>query len=1108
VPAGEPVALSASADSGLAVSFTSTTPQVCTVSGSTVLTLAADHGPCTITASQNGNATYAPAEAEQSFPVTTGQQPQTVTFTLPPKLVQNGVPVRVPVGQPVALSASASSGLAVSFTSTTPQVCTVSGSTVLTLAAGDRPCTITASQNGNATYAPSEAGQSFPVTTGDKGQTIAFTPQEVKQAVPVGEPVTLSASASSGLPVSFTAFPSRVCTVSGSTVLTLATGGCTITAFQNGSVSYSAVSSQGPAFKVIRAGQTIIFDQPPDAKVGDRVTLVASATSGLPVSFTSTTHVCTVSQSIATAVTAGTCTIIASQRGDDNYLPAREAQSFQVKKGQTITFGQPPDAKIGDQVTLPASATSGLPVSLTSTTPHVCTVSGSPTTTAATATAVAAGTCTIIASQAGDENYVAADNVQHSFQVKKPQTITFDQPKDVKVGDRVTLPASATSGLPVSLTSTTPHVCTVSEATATVVSIATAVAAGTCTIIASQAGNASYAAAHDAQHSFQVTRADQTITFDQPPDAKVGERVTLSASASSRLPVSFTSGTPGVCTVSGSTVTAVAAGPCAITAAQAGDENYAPAKDVQHSFRVTRAPRQSQTIDFPQPADTTAKQQVTLSASATSGLPVSFASTTLAVCTVAGSTVTTVIPGTCTITASQAGDDRYARAPDAQHSFQVGPGTNPQTIDFAQPPDTAAGQQVTLSASASSGLPVSFTSTSPSVCAVSGSTITTATTGICTITASQSGNATYGAATSVQHSFQVGPGKATQTIDFAQPPDTAAGQRVALSASASSGLPVSFTSTPPSVCAVSGSTVTTATTGTCTITASQDGSDSYAAAPQVHHSFQVTPPARKSQTITFASPPSTTVGGPVALSASASSGLAVSFTSGTPGVCTVSGSTVTTATTGTCMITASQGGSASYAAADDVTQSFQVNPAVQVNPPGQKPQTITFNEPPEATAGVPVGEPVTLSASTSSGLPVSFTSGTPPVCTVSGSTVTTVAVGACMITASQGGSASYAAADDVTQSFQVNPVSSKGPGALVFLLAAATMAAAGISLAVRRLRLRSRQSLTHAPDVQTEPDPGPPGQVTVRNTGTAATHTVRIEPNPGASTTTIEEVRP
>jgi len=119
-----------------------------------------------------------------------------------------------------------------------------------------------------------------------------------------------------------------------------------------------------------------------------------------------------------------------------------------------------------------------------------------------------------------------------------------------------------------------------------------------------------------------------------------------------------------------------------------------------------------------------------------------------------------------------------------------------------------------------------------------------------------------------------------------------------------------------------------------------------------------------------------------------------------------------------------------------------------------------------------------------------------------------LAAGACTITASQDGSADYAAARAVAQSFQVNPASSKGLGALVFLLAAATMAAAGVTLAVRRLRLRSHPPPAHAPDVRAVPDTGPPGQVSVRNTGTAATHTVRIEPSPGASTTTIEEVRP
>jgi hypothetical protein len=230
----------------------------------------------------------------------------------------------------------------------------------------------------------------------------------------------------------------------------------------------------------------------------------------------------------------------------------------------------------------------------------------------------------------------------------------------------------------------------------------------------------------------------------------------------------------------------------------------------------------------------------------------------------------------------------------------------------------------------------------------------------------------------------------------------------------------------------------------------------------------------------------------------------VSFASSTPAVCTVSGSTATPVAAGTCAITASQSGNASYAPAQDVTQSFQVNPPGPPVHTGHRPQTITFDPPSQAKAG----DPVNLSAAASSGLPVAFTSDTPPVCTVSGSTVITMAAGACTVTASQDGSADYAAAPIQTRSFQVDPASSTWTGPLVFLLAGAVMTAAGVAAGVRRLRLRSRRALVRAPSVRAVPEPGPPGQVDVQNTGPAATRTVRIESSPGTSITTIEEARP
>jgi len=85
------------------------------------------------------------------------------------------------------------------------------------------------------------------------------------------------------------------------------------------------------------------------------------------------------------------------------------------------------------------------------------------------------------------------------------------------------------------------------------------------------------------------------------------------------------------------------------------------------------------------------------------------------------------------------------------------------------------------------------------------------------------------------------------------------------------------------------------------------------------------------QSITFANPGTQTVGVPLTLSAEASSGAPVTLTSATPGVCTVSGTTVTFVTAGTCTIDASQSGNSTYAAASQVAQSFTVNPAIGPN---------------------------------------------------------------------------------------------------------------------------------------------------------------------------------
>src|ERR1039457_4579835 len=107
------------------------------------------------------------------------------------------------------------------------------------------------------------------------------------------------------------------------------------------------------------------------------------------------------------------------------------AQQQQAPQQQTITFDTIAAQVAGGSVTLSAKATSGLPVSFASSTPAVCTVSGT------TATLLSAGPCTIQASQAGNTQYAAAPPVPVKFTVDPiPQTITFTAIPAQVVGDR------------------------------------------------------------------------------------------------------------------------------------------------------------------------------------------------------------------------------------------------------------------------------------------------------------------------------------------------------------------------------------------------------------------------------------------------------------------------------------------------------------------------------------------------------------------------------------------------------------------------------------------------------------------------------------------------
>ena len=375
-------------------------------------------------------------------------------------------------------------------------------------------------------------------------------------------------------------------------------------------------------------------------------------------------------------------------------------------------------------------------------------------------------------------------------------------------------------------------------------------------------------------------------------------------------------------------------------------------------------------------------------------------------------------------------DGRAVGPPNTSSPSQSGRPSNSsaasitQAISFtSSPPSPAvAGGTYTVKATGGgSGHPVAFSidSASSSVCSISGSTVTFKSPGTCVIDANQAGGAGYQAAPLAQQIVRVG-ALTGQVISFTSSPPSpaiAGGTYTVTATGGGSGNPVAFSidSTSGSVCSISGSTVTFSNPGTCVIDANQAGGAGYQAAPLAQQIVRVG--ALTGQVISFtSSPPSPAiVGGTYTVTArGGGSGNRVTFSisPASGSVCSISGSTVTFKSPGTCVIDANQAGDAGYQAAPPAQQTVKVSASIA--------QVITFTSAPPSPAlaggtyavtarGGGSGNQVTLSIDPASG----------SVCSISGSTVTFDNPGTCVIDANQAGGAGYQAAPQAQQTVTV-----------------------------------------------------------------------------------------
>jgi hypothetical protein len=136
---------------GVYVMPQATTPTVCIASGFYVQIVGG--GTCTLTYQSEANTSFFASDLYKvSFEVT--RDPQTITFA-PTTTVNIAT-------KSLALTATASSGGAVTYSTTSPDNCSISGSTLNLLKAGN--CVVTATQSGTSTLAPVTASATIILT--------------------------------------------------------------------------------------------------------------------------------------------------------------------------------------------------------------------------------------------------------------------------------------------------------------------------------------------------------------------------------------------------------------------------------------------------------------------------------------------------------------------------------------------------------------------------------------------------------------------------------------------------------------------------------------------------------------------------------------------------------------------------------------------------------------------------------------------------------------------------------------------------------------------------------------------------------------------------------
>ena len=843
---GAPTTLTATASSGLSVTYQaspSTVCQIVEVNGKVAVTHvlpipAASASSCQVTASQIGDSAWSVA-TPQTRTITFMKEATVITSTLSGAISVSGSKLSIKVAssnQPL-LNEFQGGETAVVISSITPKVCAIADTQFVGTADTHTSTTVKGIWNGTCQLTISFAGYRY-----WQASTLTFTstvsgimtpqpganaPQTITFTLPTsrffgGALTPLTATSSSGLPVTYSTTTPTVCkieVVETATLLsyvtplpTTNTASCSVQASQSGNSQYAPATAlvrsmtwakENTALRANWSGPITVAGTDLSINVVSisQPLLNESIAGTAPLTFTSKTPtVCVVgnptyfgmtsvhTKAIVKAVYNGTCQIEVAFAGNAYWLPVTSISLLSVSgittpqpganAAQTINFAQPANSGSDKNVALTATASSGLAVIITSLTPAICSVqqdsAGKYSVSAATGITGDLNACQLKASQPGDDRWAAATPVVKTLRFTRiAQAITFNLPSSRYYGGALTqLIATSTSSLPVTLKSTTPTICSIGTGeTTSVISYVTPLVTGStayCSIEASQAGNDYYTAAPVVFRTIMLRKESTSINATWAAAitvagtnldllVKSSNQPTLNEKVDDVAAMTIVSKTPSICKVANvdfigsvtshtrAVVKALWNGNCSLSISFTGSQYWLPTTLTLNTTVANLVAPQpganvAQTISLSMPTSIGFAQTSILAPKATSGLSVALTTTTPEVCNVTASGTSYNVKGAvgakgngnvCILVANQDGNDGWAAAPTFTKSLTINKAN--MAIRFSRWSNALTGKTpnlltagvVYIDGPSNGGLNslgdlVTFTNSTPAVCSVTG----------------------------------------------------------------------------------------------------------------------------------------------------------------------------------------------------------------------------------------------------------------------------------------------------------------------------------------------------------------------------------------------------